>query len=348
MSSHTLHKSSDYLAPATDERADTPVTGAVRLDIIVFAVLYIIVGHAATVVTSSSVYAPAVQPAVGIAVAAVLTAGYRNWAAAFLGTLALHAIHMHRVDQQWYVAIVIASGTTLGVLLAVYIVRQRCGRDTAFSRASAVAMFVVVGAPAGCLLSSICGAGSLYLFGIVAAEDIVFNWWCWWGGEIIGVVLGAPLVLVVIGRPRDLWRSRRGPIALPLSLSLVLLNVLFASTSELDRDAVRAEFDQRAFFLDMTFRSRLARYVEMIHSVGSLFASSEHVTRAEFQRFTDVALARSPGIQAVSWNPYVLREDRARLVAQAARDGFGGFEFMERNDDGELVRAADRETYVVV
>jgi hypothetical protein len=45
-------------------------------------------------------------------------------------------------------------------------------------------------------------------------------------GDVIGVVVVAPLVLIAFARPREIWRRRALPVALPLMLLLILATSL--------------------------------------------------------------------------------------------------------------------------
>ncbi len=85
-----------------------------------------------------------------------------------------------------------------------------------------------------------------------------------------------------------------------------------------------------------------------LEDLASLYAVSGDVTRAQFNRFVKPILARQTALTAVSWNPVVPHDQRSAHEAAARRDGLPDYEIRELGDQGELVRAPDREQYVVV
>ena len=60
------------------------------------------------------------------------------------------------------------------------------------------------------------------------------------------------------------------------------------------------------------------------------------------------SIDRHPGIQAFGWNPLILNSEREYYESLAKEDGFENFMFTERTENMELVRAAQRDEYVVV
>jgi hypothetical protein len=58
-------------------------------------------------------------------------------------------------------------------------------------------------------------------------------------------------------------------------------------------------------------------------------------------------LSRYPGIQAFGWDPLVKDPERTIYESTARKEGFEDFEFTERSETNEMVRAARREEYVV-
>ncbi|MFQ5617792.1 MAG: CHASE domain-containing protein [Rhodospirillales bacterium] len=89
-------------------------------------------------------------------------------------------------------------------------------------------------------------------------------------------------------------------------------------------------------------------HVHELHAIGAFYAASRVVDRGAFRVFARSILERNPGIQALEWIPRVRAADRTAYEKAARRDGFPGFRFTERSDDGELVTAGPREQYFPV
>ena len=91
----------------------------------------------------------------------------------------------------------------------------------------------------------------------------------------------------------------------------------------------------------------IALNFEVLHSMKILFDRSEFPTDEEFARAATATLDRHPNIQALEWIPRVSHADRSSFET-ARRARFHSFEFTDRLQQGEMVRAADREEYYPV
>ncbi len=92
----------------------------------------------------------------------------------------------------------------------------------------------------------------------------------------------------------------------------------------------------------------MADYLNILNSINSFYAASNFVSRHEFDTFTGGFLRRQPGIQALEWIPRVTAETRQEYEARARRDGIADFAITERDADGNLVPARERDAYFPV
>ncbi len=92
----------------------------------------------------------------------------------------------------------------------------------------------------------------------------------------------------------------------------------------------------------------MADYLNILNSINSFYAASSFVSRHEFDTFTGGFLRRQPGIQALEWIPRVTAETRQEYEARARRDGIADFAITERDADGNLVPARERDAYFPV
>lgn len=91
----------------------------------------------------------------------------------------------------------------------------------------------------------------------------------------------------------------------------------------------------------------MLRSMEVLHSISSLYAAQGKIEREQFHEFVGQALHRQPEIQALSWNPRVPNDGRARFEKMAT-NGYPGYELRELTAAGEFVQAAHRSEYVPV
>ncbi len=133
-----------------------------------------------------------------------------------------------------------------------------------------------------------------------------------------------------------------------LAVGILVSFILFAIVNNWEHKNMRIEFESRSMGYASAVQNNVHDYVQALRSVGNFLNHSEQITREEFSGFVMSAIARSPGIQAFSWNPLILNSERADYEFRAQEEGFENFMFTERTENEELVRAAQRDEYVIV
>ncbi len=107
-------------------------------------------------------------------------------------------------------------------------------------------------------------------------------------------------------------------------------------------------FDDAADTAGLAITTTIQTHVQTVLSVQDLYRASTFVTRAEFAQFITRPMQLNPGVQALEWIPRVTRADRSLVTARAQDDGFPNFTITERNDEGQLVSAGERDEYFPV
>jgi integral membrane sensor domain MASE1 len=102
---------------------------------------------------------------------------------------------------------VIAAGNTLAPVCA-YLLLRRAGFRIELDRLQDALALVFLGALGGMLISATVGTGVLVLSGALAADEFWPDWSVWWTGDAMGVLVVAPLLLVI--------RTGRWPRSAPL------------------------------------------------------------------------------------------------------------------------------------
>jgi integral membrane sensor domain MASE1 len=175
--------------------------------------------------------ATAVWPPSGIALAAVLLAGYRVWPGiwlgAFLANLWDYFDPANAFSLRGHLAVSsgIAAGSALQALLGASLLHHWIGRNSPLDRARSVFQFVGI-VPLICLVASTVGVTTLVLAGFTHWVDYGFHWWTWWLGDTVGILVVTPVVLSWSKPPRFTWEPRRLAEA-GLLLGLLLSVALF-------------------------------------------------------------------------------------------------------------------------
>ncbi|MDP2309084.1 MAG: EAL domain-containing protein [Pseudomonadota bacterium] len=128
--------------------------------------------------------------------------------------------------------------------------------------------------------------------------------------------------------------KRPGPIlswaaVVALMVGIVFSLVAFWGLRGWERAAAlqraEAHFEEQAEHVSLLVQREVSRHLATVEAVEALFEASEVVTRAEFDTFTRVLLARNPNIRRFAWAPQVSREERSAFEA-GVRRGLPGFE----------------------
>lgn len=138
------------------------------------------------------------------------------------------------------------------------------------------------------------------------------------------------------------------PIIYLLVSGVAVSFVLFWLVYGWEQSNQRSEFESWAKAYTNAVENTLNQYVGALRFLGDYFNNSLFVTRQEFEGFVKSVLPRYPGIRAFGWNPLVKDHERTLYESAARKEGFDDFEFTERTETNELVRASRRKEYVVV
>jgi len=138
------------------------------------------------------------------------------------------------------------------------------------------------------------------------------------------------------------------PVVCLLVFGVAASLVIFWLVYDWEQTKQRSEFESRASAYTNVVENTLLDYVGALLFLGDFFNNSPPVTRLQFNRLAKSILPRYPGIQAFGWDPLVKDNERSIYESAARKDGYPGFEFTERSETNQLVKAAHREEYVIV
>jgi two-component system, cell cycle sensor histidine kinase and response regulator CckA len=148
-------------------------------------------------------------------------------------------------------------------------------------------------------------------------------------------------------RPHSGWK-RRLPVFIAGSLGIGLTVAGFFAVQEHFLNKAREDFGKRVTDYAQIVSQAIERNLEVVQSIGGLYAASQTVEEHVFRAFVRPGIDRHPGIQALAWVPRVAAADRRVFEAAVTKDGHPGFRISERNDAGQLVSAARRNTFLPI
>ena len=103
----------------------------------------------------------------------------------------------------------------------------------------------------------------------------------------------------IAGRSRSLCSCRCRHVALVLLLGIVLTAVVFTILKNQHQARTQVEFERQAISYVAALQKGIERNLEVIESIGGLYAASGKVERDDFRKFVQAPLSRHQDIQAL-------------------------------------------------
>jgi diguanylate cyclase (GGDEF)-like protein/PAS domain S-box-containing protein len=185
--------------------------------------------------------------------------------------------------------------------------------------------------------------------------DIAANWLNWWIGDAIGILLGAPLSWVAIGRPRALWRPRRLLVALPLLVAAGAFVAIYRQALTWEHEEQLQTFRLKAQEVGQMMQAALSEHERFIAGVARAI-DDPGVARVRSgpgnaltpENFTDIARAylhQRPELLAMAWLPRVTDAERAGFETWASAFYGRHFELLDITASGATRPAERRPDY---
>ncbi|WP_333874838.1 PAS domain S-box protein [Methylobacter sp.] len=321
---------------------------------LLLSAIYFLLGIAGLKLAIAPGYATAVFPAAGLAFAAILYEGSRLLPGVWLGSVGINlwvaANHSGLSSESLLTAAIIAAGSTLQAWVAASLVRHRL-KDSwrNLDNDRDIILLLFFAGPLACLVSATWANTVLILFHVISSSELFFNWWNWWIGDTIGVLLFAPLTLMVLQRKNPLWKSRFKSVAIPSLIVTAGIIAAFVYVSNIEALRLKQHIAERGLSLSNQLQSTLLSYGEILASVDNLIQTYPNLGLSEFERFSRQSFEHHPDLQALSWNLVLKGEAREKLETDLGKElHINGLKITQRDSSGKLIPADYRDEYVVV
>lgn len=176
----------------------------ILLLIFVFA-LYFITARVGLKINSVSGFATLIWAPSGIALAALLILGYRYWPAITVGAFLINLV----TGARPLVALGISVGNTLEPLIGAYLLNRFVKFQHNLEQVKDVLGLVLFASLLSTTVSATFGTTSLWLGKNFKSTAFSKTWFAWWIGDMLGILVVAPLILVWIRQWRDLKNLKR-------------------------------------------------------------------------------------------------------------------------------------------
>lgn len=306
--------------------------------------------------TGSSYTSPVWIPS-GIALASVLLLGPRVLPAVALGS-ALSFIEVVEAmgprSNFWNIliqSVPVGLATALQTWVAASLIRKLVGWPNPLIHGREVMKFLVLGGPVSCVIASTMGVLTLRLTGMITPDQTAFEWFTWYVGDSLGVILITPIILSFFAKPRDLWRRRTWVLGVPLTITLILSGLAFHQTRAYEDATLQTRFAVNAKLIVERFQDEL-QLLDRLPSVlrtHQLLTPKGRPAQKEFKEIAQTFMAIHPKIFAISWVDLVPEQERKQYERlRSAESGRPRFKIWEFGPRGNRIPAARRDKHLVI
>jgi diguanylate cyclase (GGDEF)-like protein len=189
--------------------------------VVVLAGAYFLAAKLALLMAIPPGYATAVWPPSGIALASILLLGNRIWPGIWLGASLINVT----VQSSLVAATLIGAGNTLEALVGAALLRAAIRLPGAFRSGEDVVKFVGIAAASAAVAATVAAVPLAFVHSL-GSPELLWNWWTWWQGDAVGIIVVTPLILSWAVRTHPAWTPSR--IAEGAILVCLLSGVMYA------------------------------------------------------------------------------------------------------------------------
>jgi PAS domain S-box-containing protein len=315
--------------------------------LVVTALAYGVTGWMALWLAIPPGYAAPLYPAAGIALASVLTFGWRMLPGVAIGAYAVNALLAYQngpatLGTGLWLPAGIALGATLQAGLGAALVRRFASQPLTLSEPHDIAVFFGLGAVFACMVSATVGVMTLQLVLGQLPDTLWFTWCVWASGDTLGVLIAAPVALTLIGQPRSEWVARRLTVGLTLAVATVLMAVGVKQVAHWAQARLMTGFERDAVNAASSLASRMQYPLHALEALRGAYLASDDVTRGEMRRASQAWLTPSSQLQAMGWAEFMLRSDAPAYEAEVRSTDFPQFKVFDRADGSLAAQPDDR------
>ncbi|WP_339762791.1 CHASE domain-containing protein [uncultured Hoeflea sp.] len=314
--------------------------GMYLVRILLIAGLYFASGRLGLFLAVPPGFATVIWPPSGIALGVLIICGWRHWPGILLGSFLVNCYISNAYSPETgldlakaLIALAIAAGSSLQALAGFGLVSRFLGLPLSFDRLRQVMLLFIIAGPIACLVAATAGVSALYVGGVMTQDQIVENWLTWWTGDMFGIIVFLPLILIAPGNPQRL--SWRGAAVgnLPVTAMLILLIPLgltfyaWKVSSQAADDKSQIQFEALAVESKKALLSRINSYQNALLGGVAYFQGSENITRYEWRRYVDQLHLHDnfPGINGMGWITSLSDNEIESYLRRTRADGAKDF-----------------------
>jgi PAS domain S-box-containing protein len=311
------------------------------------ALAYAAVAAVALLLAGPPAYASPLFPSAGIALAVTLVYGRAAlpgvWLGAWLTNAALGPARSVELWPALLLPVAIGFGGMVQAGVGARLVRRFVPQPVVLNAPRDIVLAALLGAVLACTVSASVATAALTVAGVVPAGNGPNTWLTWWQGDTLGVLIGAPLVLTLIGQPGEDWRPRRRTLGLPMLLVLMVLAATLSQLARSDRHRALATFERDADRLAGNAQLRMGSALHALQALHSAARQPGELTPSTLREASRWWLAQPLHLQAMGHSVRLSEAEVPPFEAEAHRQGLASYRVFDRDEgvarrsDGEVV-----------
>jgi len=293
-------------------------------------------------------------PSVGFALAVFIYSGWRFLptlvSAAFASAFLLQWITYFNFEILATPILWLETVVSLGhAMFGAWLIR-RIGSDTQnFYDAKELLKIIVVAGPIGAAITFSATFIGYLLVHPILSLDFVMSLFLGWAGQSLGVFVVYPISAWIMHNGFYSWAVWRSPMVLQFGLACLIAVFVFSKVNQWEVDRYHNEFEDHAQHVVDEFRHVIDKESAILYGAKGLFVASNFVSKDEFDLFARQVLSNNDTIAALEWIPNISHEQRqAFLNTTRNANGMPNFNILEKNPNGDMVVAGERERYFPV
>ncbi|QQG35800.1 MAG: CHASE domain-containing protein [Micavibrio aeruginosavorus] len=299
------------------------------------AFLYYLTGRLGLFLALPPGYATFIWPPSGIALGMLVMHGRYLWLGVFLGSFILNVTVSGGITldggvdiQKSIIAMLIAAGSSLQAATGYALVKRCCGVPLKLDFIKDTLRLFLLAGPVSCLVSATVGSTTLFYTGRIAAVDFMNTWATWYAGDILGILVFMPLVMMApYGKERIIWRGSHLK-SLPAIAMFALIMPLGLSFYAWKMAHEYANAKNQATFKSLTQENELAityrmqSYRTTLKSGAGFYKGSQQVEYDEWRQFVETIMQENllTGMNGLGFISFVKEKDKERFLERIRDD----------------------------
>ena len=273
--------------------------------------------------------ATAIWPASGIAAASVIFFGYKTLPGVFLGSLVANLTNFtcsldHFIDKTFNfidISLCIASGATIESFTVVFIIKKLIGYPNSLSHWHDILILFIIAGMVGAIPSPTIGVTSLYFKGIIPFDNYLYNWWTWWIGNSMGIIVFTPILVAIFTPNEYISIKRKILIITPLISVFNIVIILFINANNWEHKKLQQELETTARSAIIQLENKIHSYIKEISTISKFYFAYDQVDRTNFKYLIGNILENSPEIYSLQWAPKMDINSLDKFIDQTKKEG---------------------------